>query len=106
MKFLDDEADDPILSVVNLIDVFLVVIAALLITVAQNPLMQMMQNQNVTVITDAGQANMEMLIKQGDKIERFRANGQTGDGQGTKAAGVAYKMKDGSVVYVPETATP
>ncbi|MCB1567890.1 MAG: DUF2149 domain-containing protein [Xanthomonadales bacterium] len=101
MKFLDDEADDPILSVVNLIDVFLVVIAALLITVAQNPLMQMMQNQNVTVITDAGQANMEMLIKQGDKIERFRANGQTGDGQGTKA-GVAYKMKDGSVVYVPE----
>ena len=31
MKFLDEtEADDPILSVVNLIDVFLVVIAALL----------------------------------------------------------------------------
>ncbi|HET9049150.1 MAG TPA: DUF2149 domain-containing protein [Chiayiivirga sp.] len=105
MKFLDDEADDPILSVVNLIDVFLVVIAALLITVAQNPLMQMMQSQNVTVITDAGQPNMEMLVKQGDKIERFRANGQTGDGQGTKA-GVAYKMRDGSVVYVPETATP
>ena len=40
MKFLDEtEADDPILSVVNLIDVFLVVIAALLITVAQNPLL-------------------------------------------------------------------
>jgi biopolymer transport protein ExbD len=40
MKFLDEtEADDPILSVVNLIDVFLVVIAALLITVAKNPLL-------------------------------------------------------------------
>ncbi|HET8898732.1 MAG TPA: DUF2149 domain-containing protein [Rhodanobacteraceae bacterium] len=103
MKFLDDEADDPILSVVNLIDVFLVVIAALLITVAQNPLMQMVQSENVTVITDAGQPSMQMLVKQGDKIERFRANGQTGEGQGTKA-GVAYRMQDGSVVYVPEPA--
>ncbi|MBX3689219.1 DUF2149 domain-containing protein [Dokdonella sp.] len=104
MKFLDDEADDPILSVVNLIDVFLVVIAALLITVAKNPILKMMQADNVTIVTDAGQANMEMLVKQGEKIERFRANGQSGQGEGTKA-GVAWRMKDGSVVYVPEAAT-
>lgn len=101
MKFLDDEADDPILSVVNLIDVFLVVIAALLITVAQNPLMQMMQHEELTVVTDPGKDSMQMLIKRGEKIERFRANGQTGSGEGTKA-GVAYRMQDGSVVYVPE----
>lgn len=103
MKFLDDEADDPILSVVNLIDVFLVVIAALLITVAKNPVLQMMQSDNVTVISDAGKPSMQMLVKQGEKIERFRATGQTGEGEGTKA-GTAYRMQDGSVVYVPETA--
>lgn len=103
MKFLDDEADDPILSVVNLIDVFLVVIAALLITVAQNPIMQMMHNDDLTVITDPGKDSMQILIKQGQKIERFRANGETGAGEGTKA-GVAYRMQDGSVVYVPEQA--
>ncbi|MGP1664371.1 MAG: DUF2149 domain-containing protein [Rhodanobacter sp.] len=102
MKFLEDvEADDPILSVVNLIDIFLVVIAALLLTVARNPMLQMMQSNDVTVITDAGTASMQMLVKHGEKIERFRSTGQTGQGEGSKA-GVAYRMKDGSVVYVPE----
>lgn len=39
MRFLDeDEELNPILSAVNLIDVFLVIIAALLIAIAQNPL--------------------------------------------------------------------
>ncbi|KAB2895926.1 MAG: DUF2149 domain-containing protein [Xanthomonadales bacterium] len=106
MKFLDEaEADDPILSVVNLIDIFLVVIAALLLTVAKNPVLQMMQADNVTVISDAGTSQMQMLVKQGDKVERFRSNGKTGEGQGTRA-GVAYRMQDGSVVYVPEAAAP
>lgn len=105
MTFLDDEADDPILSVVNLIDVFLVVIAALLITIAQNPVMQLMQSRDVTVIADAGKAGMQMLVKHGEKVERFRANGQAGEGEGTKA-GVAWRMKDGSVIYVPEKPAP
>lgn len=103
MKFLDDiDADDPVLSVVNLIDVFLVVIAALLITVARNPMLQVMQSENVTVITDPGEPGMQLMIKRGDQVERFRSNGQAGEGMGTRA-GVAYRMRDGSVVYVPES---
>lgn len=39
MRFLDqDDADDPILSVVNLIDLFLVVIGILMIVIVRNPL--------------------------------------------------------------------
>ncbi|CDM22810.1 hypothetical protein BN940_01666 [Castellaniella defragrans 65Phen] len=103
MKFLaETEADDPILSVVNLIDIFLVVIAALLIGMASNPVMQAMTRQDVTVVTDAGKPTMEMIVKQGERIERFKSTGQAGQGEGTKA-GVAYRMKDGSVVYVPES---
>ena len=102
MKFLDEtEADDPILSVVNLIDVFLVVIAALLITVAQNPLLSPFSKQDVTVITDAGKPTMEVIQKRGEKIEKYKASGEIGEGDGEKA-GVAYRMKDGSMVYVPE----
>lgn len=102
MKFLQEsDSDDPVLSVVNLIDIFLVIIAALLITIAQNPLMAAMAKQDVTVVTDAGKDGMEMLVKKGDKIERFKSNGMSGEGEGAKA-GVAYRMKDGSVVYVPE----
>lgn len=102
MRFLDEsESDDPILSVVNLIDIFLVIIAALLITVAQNPLLNPFSKRDVTVITDPGKPSMEMIVKQGEKIEHYKASGQVGQGEGEKA-GVAYRMKDGSMVYVPE----
>ncbi|UDF36712.1 UNVERIFIED_ORG: DUF2149 domain-containing protein [Shinella sp. XGS7] len=97
------ETDDPILSVVNLIDIFLVVIAALLITVAQNPMINPFNKQDVTVITDPGKPSMEITVKKGEKIERYKSSGAVGSGDGEKA-GVAYKMKDGSIVYVPEGA--
>ncbi len=102
LKLLHEpETEDPILSVVNLIDIFLVIIAALLITVAQNPLINPFNKQDVTVITDPGKPSMEMVVKKGEKIERYKANGSIGGGDGEKA-GVAYRMKDGSMVYVPE----
>ena len=103
LRLMEDlGADDPILSVVNLIDVFLVVIAALLITVAKNPLLSPFSKQDVTVITDAGKPSMEVIQKRGEKIEKYKASGEIGEGDGEKA-GVAYRMKDGSMVYVPET---
>jgi hypothetical protein len=104
MKFLHEpESDDPILSVVNLIDIFLVIIAALLITVAQNPMLNVFSQQDVTVITDAGKPSMQMIVKKGEKIEKYQSSGQVGSGDGEKA-GVAYRMKDGSMLYVPESA--
>lgn len=99
----EPENDDPILSVVNLIDVFLVIIAALLVAVANNPLINPFAQRDVTVITDPGKPNMEIVVKQGEKIERYKASGAIGSGDGEKA-GVAYRMKDGSIVYVPEGA--
>lgn len=102
LKLLHEpDSDDPILSVVNIIDIFLVIIAALLITVAQNPLLNAFSQQDVTVITNPGQPSMEMVVKQGEKIERYKSSGQIGEGDGDKA-GTAYRMKDGSIVYVPE----
>jgi len=41
------------------------------------------------------------VIKKGEKIERYKASDAIGQGEGSKA-GVAYRMKDGSFVYVPE----
>ena len=101
LRLMDEnEGDDPILSVVNLIDVFLVIIAALLLAVANNPV-NPFSTESVTVIKNPGKPNMEVVIKDGQKIERYKASGEIGEGQGAKA-GVAYKMKDGSMVYVPE----
>lgn len=102
LKLLHEpENDDPILSVVNIIDIFLVIIAALLITVAQNPMLDPFSKQDVTIITDPGKPNMEMVVKKGERIERYKASGAIGQGEGDKA-GTAYRMKDGSMIYVPE----
>lgn len=101
MKLLsDDEALNPILSTVNLIDVFLVIIAALLISIAQNPL-NPFSNDDVTVVKNAGQKNMEVIVKKGKEMNVYKSNGSIGQGDGVKA-GITYKLKDGNMVYVPE----
>ena len=101
LRLMDDlESDDPILSVVNIIDVFLVIIAALLLAVANNP-MNPFSADNVTVIKNPGKPNMEMIVKDGKKIEQYKSSGKIGQGEGAKV-GVAYRLKDGTMVYVPE----
>ncbi|MGO2365846.1 MAG: DUF2149 domain-containing protein [Pseudoalteromonas sp.] len=102
MRFLDsDEADDPILSVVNLVDLFLVIIGILLVVIATNPLSPFTE-KDVVVIENPGKADMKITVKQGEKLTRYESNGEIGKGQGTKA-GETYQMEDGSLIYVPST---
>lgn len=101
LKILDeDEELNPMLSVINLIDVFLMLIATLLIIIVKNPL-NPFSAETVTMIKNPGEANMEMVIKKGEKIEHYKASEAIGQGEGNKA-GIAYRMKDGSFIYVPE----
>jgi len=97
----DEDGDDPILSVVNIVDVFLVIIAVLLIAVMENPI-NPFAAQDAIVIKNPGKESMEMLIKEGKELKRYKSSGAIGEGQGVKA-GIAYRMNDGSMVYVPES---
>lgn len=101
MRYLDEEADDPILSVVNIIDVFLVIIVVLVIMVVQNPL-NPLNADDVVVVTNPGKDDMSITVKKGEKLERYESTGAIGEGAGIKA-GVTYRMDDGSLVYVPES---
>jgi len=96
---LDNEDDDPVLSTINLIDVFMVVIGMLLIAIVNNPVSPFAKDK-VTIIRNEGKANMEIITKDGQKVEHFKASGASGEGNGEKA-GTAYRMKDGTMVYVP-----
>ena len=101
MKLLEeDESLNPMLSVVNLVDVFLVIIGALLIAIAQNP-MNPFSAEDVVVVKNPGKEDMEMVIKKGKRIEKYKTTGAIGEGEGVRA-GIAYRLKDGSFVYVPE----
>lgn len=101
LRILDEEDDDPVLSTINLIDVFLVVIGLLLIAVIDNPL-NPYANDKLTIIRNEGRPDMEIITRDGEKITRFKASGASGEGQGERV-GTAYRMKDGSMVYVPVT---
>ena len=102
LKLLDEDDElDPILSVVNLVDVFLVMIGALMMIIAMNPLNPFAADKAV-VVKNPGQPDMEMVVKDGQKIETYKSTQQIGSGEGTKA-GIAYRLKDGSFIYVPET---
>ncbi len=101
MRFLDhDDADDPILSVVNLIDLFLVVIGVLMVVIVRNPL-NPFASDHVVVVENPGKADMRITVKDGEELTRYEANGQIGEGQGVKA-GITYRLPDGRMVYVPE----
>jgi hypothetical protein len=56
----------------------------------QNPNRKRFSRQDVTVV-----------VKEGKKIEKYPGRGDIGQGKGERA-GVACRMKDGSIISVPE----
>ena len=101
MRFLeDDEADDPILSVVNLVDLFLVISAILMILIVRNPI-NPFQSERVVVVENPGEDDMTITIKDGEKLERYTSTDAMGEGGGIKA-GTTYRLPTGDLVYVPE----
>ncbi|NKN34392.1 DUF2149 domain-containing protein [Marichromatium bheemlicum] len=95
-----EEADDPVLSVVNIVDVFLVIIAVLVIILLQNPLSALTQDE-VVVVVNPGEDDMQILIKEGQTMTQYESSGAIGEGQGIRA-GIAYRLADGNLIYVPE----
>lgn len=101
MRFIeDDEGHDPILSVVNLVDLFLVITAVLMVLIARNPL-NPFQPEQVMVVENLGQKDMTITIKDGEKLERYTASDEVGQGGGVKAD-ETFRLPDGDLVYVPE----
>ncbi|TWU15291.1 DUF2149 domain-containing protein [Allorhodopirellula heiligendammensis] len=99
IKILDDEDTDPMLSSINLVDVFLVAMAMLMIGLMRHPMTEMMHG-DFTLIRNEGESSMEIVVREGETLTRFQSTGSSSEGTGT-AAGTAYRMKDGSMVYVP-----
>ena len=59
-------------------------------------------HESVTIIRNAGQPDMEVVVREQGKEVRFKGAGSAAQGQGVRA-GVAYQLEDGNIVYIPET---
>lgn len=96
---LNEDDGDPMLSTINLVDVFLVAMVMLMMAVVRGPSMRT-ADEDSTLIRNAGKPTMEIVVKQGETLTKFSATGLSGEGNGT-VAGTAYRMNDGTMVYVP-----
>lgn len=105
-SLLEAAEDDPLSAVANLFDVAMMFAVALLLAVfAASSAHELLAGKDVTIIRNAGAADMEIIRKQGVKLERLRMSDRQTGGTGTRL-GYCYRLADGDVVYVPEETAP
>ena len=106
-QFRNKSSDDtdPLLGLINLFDASMVLVVAMLLSlIAKGNVADMaarLSQQDVTIVTNPGKPDMEMVIKRGNKIEKLKATGEIGRGAGQRL-GTAFRLENGEVVYVPE----
>ena len=90
--------DDPMAAVGNLFDIALVFIVALLFALMANFGRDVFRR--VEAKTNASGA-LELVIRQGKEIKHLRESHEKTEGRGVRL-GVAYRLEDGTTIYVPE----
>ena len=95
--------DDPLAGVANFFDIGVIFALGFMVAlIARLGLPENLAAKDVTIITNPGTDQMEMVVRKGNKVERFRPSKDKLGGQGQRL-GVAYRLKSGEMVYVPES---
>jgi hypothetical protein len=97
-----DRNGDPLDGIVNLWDVAIVLAVGFLVAaLSAAGVTGLLTNKNMTIVTNPGTPQMQVIVKEGDKITKLdMQSGQEVAGAGT-LMGSFYKLADGTVVYVP-----
>lgn len=97
-----DRNGDPLDGVVNLFDVAIVLaVAFLLAALSGIGLSDLLAGEDMTLVKNPGQADMELIIREGDTLQRLQLQpGEQTSGVG-ELIGQFYRLDDGSTVYVP-----
>ncbi|WDP91015.1 MAG: DUF2149 domain-containing protein [Desulfobacter sp.] len=97
--------NDPLSGVANLFDLGLVFIVGLLIALfgAYHLEDLLSENSEFTMVKQNQDGTMEIIAKKGKKIDAMRVTEEKAKGRGQRL-GTAYKLADGSMIYIPDTA--
>ena len=105
-SLLDDpDEQNPMSGVINIFDLALVMVMALMVVIAMSPHMPDITNaaKNSTVVKNPGSKDMQIIVKEeGKPIEVMNMTENIGGGTG-EVLGTAYQLADGRVIYVPDT---
>ncbi|MCI5559968.1 MAG: DUF2149 domain-containing protein [Phocaeicola sp.] len=99
------EDNDPMSVVGNLFDVAMVFAVALMVAlVTRYDMTEILSKEDFTMVKNPGKENMEIITKEGNKINRYTPseNQTSKDGQRGKKVGIAYELENGEIIYVPE----
>ena len=97
-KFAVQEDADPLSVVVNLFDVAMVFAVALMVAMV----MHMNMTEVFTIVKNPGKDNMEIIMKEGNKINKYTPSNEQSSGSKGKRVGIAYELENGEIIYVPE----
>ncbi len=101
----DAEDDDPMSVVSNLFDVAMVFAVALMVAlVTRYNMTEMFSQEDFTMVKNPGKENMEIITKEGEKINKYTPSEDQSNKQGNrgKKVGIAYELENGEIIYVPE----
>ena len=96
---------DPMSVVGNLFDVAMVFAVALMVAlVTRFNMTEMFSQEDFTIVKNPGKENMEIITKEGQKINRYTPSENQDEGKGKKGkkVGVAYELENGEIIYIPE----
>lgn len=98
------EDNDPMSVVSNLFDVAMVFAVALMVAlVSRYNMTEMFSQEDFTMVKNPGKDNMEIITKEGEKINRYTPSEDNSDQSNRgKRVGVAYELENGDIIYVPE----
>ena len=99
-----EEESDPISAVSNLFDVAMVFAVALMVAlVTRYNMTEMLSTEDFTVVKNPGKENMEIITKEGEKINRYTpSEDQSQSGKRGKRVGIASELENGEIINVPE----
>lgn len=100
-----DEDNDPMSVVSNLFDVAMVFAVALMVAlVSRYNMTEMLSQEDFTMVKNPGKENMEIITKEGEKINRYTPSEDqdSKNGKRGKKVGIAYELENGEIIYVPE----
>lgn len=100
-----EDGSDPMSVVGNLFDVAMVFAVALMVAlVSRYDMTEMFSNEDFTMVKNPGKEDMEIITKEGGKINRYTPSEDQDSKSGRKGKkiGIAYELENGEIIYVPE----
>ena len=100
-RLVPDRHGDPMESLGNLFDVAILIgVGFMVVAFTGFGLQEFLSSDDLTMVKNPGTKQMEIIHKEGKKLERLKTTDEAAAGMGTPM-GTVYRLEDGRTVWVP-----